>query len=93
MVKGVAKQAVIVRPQEGRSFEQAIFILGEEPGASVRTPAELLDLAGRLAAQYCTPTAVLPRRKPSALLRGLLWFLCGCAAVGLVWWCTSVFGV
>lgn len=90
MVKGTAKQAVIVMPSENKSFEQAIFILS--PTAShteVSSPGEMLSLADSLAAQYCVST--VPRKRLRQLLRGS-WaaFSAGCALTGLAWYLSSL---
>lgn len=90
MVKGTAKQAVIVMPSENNSFEQAIFILS--PTAShtqVSSPGEMLSLADSLAAQYCVST--VPRKRLRQLLRGPgTAFSAGCALTGLVWYLSSL---
>lgn len=92
MVKGVAKYAVIVRPQEGREFEQAIFILNDGGENAVRTPEEMLSLAGELAAKYCVPVSP-NRRKKAYLWRSFLYFICGSGVTGLVWWLVSFLGM
>lgn len=89
MVKGVARHAVIVRPQEGREFEQAIFILSDGGEAPVRSPEELLSLAGELANKYAVPAAPARRggrRRLAEALRAAGYFLCGSGATALVWW-------
>jgi len=92
MVKGVAKYAVIVRPQEGREFEQAIFILNDGAENAVRTPEEMLSLAGELAAKYCVPVAPV-RRKVFHFWRAFLCFACGSSLTALVWWLVSSGGM
>ncbi len=53
MVKGISRQAILVRPPENGPFEQAIFLLAEERGpGALSSPEELLALAEQLAAQY-----------------------------------------
>ncbi|MEA5039211.1 MAG: hypothetical protein VB086_05160 [Clostridiaceae bacterium] len=92
MVKGVAKYAVIVRPQEGREFEQAIFILSDGSENAVRTPDEMLSLAGELAAKYCVPVAPV-RRKKQYFWRSCLFFACGSGLMALIWWLVASGGV
>jgi hypothetical protein len=90
MVKGTAKQAVIVLPGADPRFEQAIFILS--PGTShtqLSSPGEMLSLADSLAAQYCTGT--VPRYRLRALMRTpWISFLFGCALTGLAWYLSSL---
>ena len=51
MVKGISRQAVVVRSPESGAFEQAIFLLSEDrSGAALHSPEELLALADKLAA-------------------------------------------
>lgn len=90
MVKGTAKQAVIVLPGTDDRFEQAIFILS--PGsthAELSSPGEMLSLADSLAAQYCVRTA--PQRRVRGLLRAP-WaaFSAGCILTGLVCYLSSL---
>ena len=92
MVKGVAKHAVIVRPQEGREFEQAIFILTDGGAQTVRSPEEMLSLAGELAAKYCVPVAAARRPRPRPALRPMLYFLGGSGATGLLWLAAHLLG-
>ena len=90
MVKGTAKQAVIVTPAEHNSFEQAIFILSPSAThAELSSPGEMLSLADSLAAQYCT--GAVPRYRLRALMRTpWIMFLCGCALTGLAWYLSSL---
>lgn len=92
MVKGVAKYAVIVRPQEGREFEQAIFILNNGTEHAVHTPEEMLSIAGELAAKYCVPISPL-RHKKMHFWRACLYFSCGSALTGIIWWLVTSIGV
>lgn len=62
MVKGVAKQAVILQPGERSGFEQAIFIISPEgQGQKVGSAEEMLELADEIVAEYTVPS--LARRK------------------------------
>ena len=90
MVKGTAKQAVIVLPGADTRFEQAIFILS--PGTThtqLSSPGEMLSLADSLAAQYCI--SAVPRHRLRTLLRApWMAFLCGCTLTGLAWYLSSL---
>ena len=90
MVKGTAKQAVIVTPAEHNSFEQAIFILSPSAThAELSSPGEMLSLADNLAAQYCVAT--VPRRQLRRILRAPgAAFAAGCILTGLVWYLSSL---
>ena len=89
MVKGTAKQAVIVMPAENKSFEQAIFILSPTAtNAELSSPGEMLHLADSLASQYCVST--VPRKRlRQALHTPWAAFLCGCVLTGLAWYLAS----
>lgn len=84
MVKGTAKQAVILHPGEKSGFEQAIFILapGQE-GERLDSPEDLLRLADSIAGKYTVAT--LPRVRKGRLLPCILSFLAGgIAAAGIL---------
>ncbi len=90
MVKGTAKQAVIVMPSENKSFEQAIFILSPTTThAELSSPGEMLSLADSLASQYCVST--VPKNRLRQWLRAP-WaaFSAGCALTGLAWYLSSL---
>lgn len=62
MVKGVAKQAVILQPNDRSGFEQAIFILSPDgQGQKIGSAEEMLELADEIVAEYTVPS--LGRRK------------------------------
>ena len=90
MVKGTAKQAVIVLPAENSSFEQAIFILSPSAThAELSSPGDMLSLADNLASQYCVAT--VPRKRFRQLLHTpLVAFAAGCILTGLVWYLSSL---
>ena len=72
MVKGISRQAVVVRSPESGAFEQAIFLLSEDrSGAALHSPEELLALADKLAARCGAVPAGVRRR-----LRPDLWRCC-----------------
>lgn len=90
MVKGISRQAILVRPPENGPFEQAIFLLAEERGpGALSSPEELLALAEQLAAQYSLSPPRLKGRKGQsapAWLLPVLSFLAGalCAVGGMM---------
>lgn len=89
MVKGISRQAILVRPPENGPFEQAIFLLAEERGpGALSSPEELLALAEQLAAQYSlSPPRLkgLKGRPAPAWLLPVLSFLAGAlCAVGVM---------
>lgn len=90
MVKGTAKQAVIVQPPEAKEFEQAIFILSPSTeNTLLSSPGEMLNLADSLAAKYCVgAVAAAPPRKRR--LPPLAAFAAGCALMGLIWYLSSL---
>lgn len=90
MVKGTAKQAVVVMPSENKSFEQAIFILSPtSTHAELSSPGEMLSLADTLAAQYCVNT-VSRKRLWQRLRNPWAAFSAGCTLTGLAWYLSSL---
>lgn len=76
MVKGVAKQAVILHPGDKSGFEQAIFILApESDSAKVGSPDEMLRLADTIASKYTLES--VPVIKKRSYLPYILSFLLG----------------
>ena len=76
MVKGTAKQAVILHPGEKSGFEQAIFILAPgQAGEKLESPEDLLRLADSIAGKYTVAT--LPRLRKGPLLPCIFSFLAG----------------
>lgn len=82
MVKGVARRVVVVRPQKGDLFEQAIFIVreGEHEG---RSAEDILREACVIAKES---TRSKRRRLPPEALSAA----CGAASVGAVWLATAL---
>lgn len=83
MVKGNARQVIVVKAPDGKLFEQAIFLLREdalEKGGVGE--AELLEEARRVADGYAAQCAPQKRK---ARLSPLLWNAIGAIAVGLAW--------
>ena len=71
MVKGVSRQVIVVRPQDGKLYEQAIFILKED--AQDVTDDMLLREAVQLAAR--------PKKKWA----GVVWACSGAACTAAAW--------
>ena len=64
MVKGVAKQAVILQPNDRSGFEHAIFIISPEgQGQKIGSAEEMLELADEIVAEYTVPS-LAKRKKP-----------------------------
>ena len=75
MVKGISRQVILVRPQEPKLFEQAIFILRSDLPAEGISDEMLLKEA-----------VLAARHKDRRFLRsGPLWACGGAACTGLVW--------
>lgn len=90
MVKGTAKQAVIVQPPEPKEFEQAIFILSPSPeNTLLSSPGEMLNLADSLAAKYCVGTVAQPAQRKRRF-SPLTAFSLGCLLTSLVWYLSSI---
>ena len=84
MVKGITKQAVLVRSPDPELFEQAIFIVRGERGDV--TPEDILRQA---AGHYVSGKTVGGRRSGRLAVR-LGWLLLGAALVGAVWLLTAL---
>lgn len=78
MVKGVSRQAILVRPPDQKLFEQAIFILREDAGGV--TDEMLLREA----------MAVSRESKPASRLRGPLWAAGGVLCTVAIWLLTAL---
>ena len=93
MVKGISKQAVVVRPAENGAFEQAIFVLGDAAQSALRAPEDMLSLAQELASGYALPA---PGSGSRARRRSLALYLAGMLTGGLVtglFWLATLLGV
>lgn len=76
MVKGIAKNAVILQPGDKSGFEQAIFILApDKEGKKIGSAEEMLELADSIVAEYTVPCLTSIRK--NRLLPCLLSFLLG----------------
>ena len=86
MVKGNARQVIVVRSPDTKLFEQAIFLLKEDAleknGVGER---ELLEQARRLADGYIKKEPRKKRRLPP-----LFWLGAGAFSVGLPWILTLI---
>ncbi len=83
MVKGVARQVILVRSPDRRLFEQAIFIVREQASLSGVEPDQILEEARRAADSYIRRTKGAGRlfhRIPAPAL-----LAAGAGAVGLAW--------
>lgn len=85
MVKGTARQIVLVKSPDPKLFEQAIFILRED--ALERhgvTEEDVMRQARKTAGAYLS--SQLPgRRNRRAWLKRLAWFVCGAVSGCGVW--------
>jgi len=82
MVKGVTRRVVVVRPERGDIFEQAIFIV-KSGNPSGRSPDDVLREACRAAAAYShSPSR---KKKLLAYLRCAFYAAAGGACVGAAW--------
>ena len=79
MVKGTARQIILVDSPDPALFDKAIFILKD--GCRGASSQELVREAQRIAAEYLRgdQTRRIPRLQP------VLCLLAGAAAVGLIW--------
>lgn len=76
MVKGTAKQAVVLHPGDKSGFEQAIFILSPgQSGEKLDSPEDLLRLADSIAEKHTVAT--LPRVRKGQVWSCILSFLAG----------------
>ena len=77
MIKGITRQAVVVRSPDPKVFEQAIFLVRDDVLAEGEiTEKALLEEAGK---------ACAAQSGRSGRLLQLLWGLSGAALTGLIW--------
>lgn len=86
MVKGTARQVVVVKSPDQKLFEQAIFLLREDALEQGVGERELLEEAQRVADQCLRHAPAKKRRVPPPLF----WLLTGAVAVGIVWIITAI---
>lgn len=87
MVKGITKQAVLVRSPDPELFEQAIFIVRGERGDI--TSEDILRQAREAAGRYVSGRTAGGRRSGQLAVR-LGWLLLGAAVVGAAWLLTAL---
>lgn len=83
MVKGVARQVIVLRPKEEKLFDQAIFLLREDAVQGGVTDQELLTQARRAANQYLSR-----QRRSKGILRHLSrlgYVAAGAGVASLLW--------
>ncbi len=82
MVKGIARQVIVVKAPDTRLFEQAIFLLKEDAMENCGvTEQALLEEARRAADSYLIRTSRRHRRR----ILPFAWASAGAAMTGLVW--------
>lgn len=79
MVKGITRQVILVKPPDGKLFDQAIFILKDRAAV---TDEQILDEARRAADLYLNTRL---RRAAGYRLRPLLHMLLGALCVAIPW--------
>ena len=86
MVKGVYRRVVVVRPEDGTAFEQAIFIVKDGGGQDVMR--EACQVAERYLRQSGPMTKKWKRRY--TLNQLILAATGGAGLVAFVWFCTML---
>ena len=76
MVKGISRQVIVVHPQEGKLFDQAIFILRDDALGEGISDETLMQEADKLLR--------IRRKTPRGAVQ-LAWAGMGGALVGLAW--------
>lgn len=82
MVKGVSRRVVVVRPQKGDMFEQAIFIVRDGPSEG-RSAEDILREA-------CSIAEESGHRGRVRLLPAAISAAAGAASVGIAWLLTAI---
>ena len=84
VVKGISRRVIVVRSPDPRFFEQAIFLMKEDPFHNGDVSADqVVAEARRVAAGYLKRNTAKGRfwqRLPNAV-----WFLLGGGAIGVAW--------
>ena len=87
MVKGTARQVVVVKSPDQKLFEQAIFLLREDALEQGVGERELLEEARRVADRCMQQHAPAKKRLP---MPPLFWMGMGAAPVCIVWLITVI---
>ncbi len=82
MVKGVARQVIVVRQPDRRLFEQAIFIVKEDALEGGVTAQQVLSEAERVAKGYVKRGKA---ESKSALCWGVLGVILGAVLASILW--------
>ena len=83
MVKGITKQAVLVRSPDPELFEQAIFIVRNDAAGEGVTSRERVEEARRVAHSYVAGGSRFGRAWRA--LNPVVYALMGAGAIGLIW--------
>lgn len=86
MVKGTARQVVVVKSPDPKLFEQAIFLLREDALERGFGERELLEEARRIADRSLPQKSAKKRRT----LPPLFWMLIGAILIGAAWLITAI---
>ena len=86
MVKGTARQVVVVKSPDQKLFEQAIFLLREDALEHGVGERELLEEARRIADKSLPHTPAKKRR----MLPPLFWMCIGAVLIGIAWLITAI---
>lgn len=93
MVKGISRRVIVVRSPDPRFFEQAIFLLKDDPlHQEGVTEEQVVSEARQVAAGYVQRRAekLTKRKSLAGFFPWWVWFVLGGSLMGLVWWGTSV---
>lgn len=86
MVKGTARQVVVVKSPDQKLFEQAIFLLREDALEQGVGERELLDEARRVADKCLQHTPA----KKQVHMPPLFWMGMGAAPICVIWFLTAI---
>jgi len=86
MVKGTARQVVVVKSPDQKLFEQAIFLLREDALERGVGERELLEEARRIAERNLPQSPAKKRRT----LPPLFWMSVGAFLIGAAWLITAI---
>lgn len=84
LVKGISRRVIVVRSPDPRFFEQAIFLMKEDPFHNSDVSADqVVAEARRAATGYLRRNTV--KRRLWQRIPGAIWFLLGGAVIGAAW--------